>query len=58
MIKFVSKAYILQDGTTCDGQIISHGELFFKAQYLSCMQENTNWYWDKKNHKQVIIVPT
>ena len=22
------------------------------------MQENTNWYWDQKNHQQVLIYPT
>ena len=58
VINFVSEAYKLQDEITCDGQIFPAGELLVKAQYLSCMQENTNWYWDKKNHKQVIIVPT
>ena len=30
--------------TKTHGQVISAGELFFKAQYLWSMQENTNWY--------------
>ena len=45
VIKFVSEAYTFQYDTTCDGNIISTGELVVKAQYLSCMQENKNWYW-------------
>ena len=49
VINFVSEAYTLQYYTKCDRQIISASELFFKAQYLSCMQEKTNWYWDHKN---------
>ena len=40
VIKFVSEAYTLQEDTICDRQIISSGELVFKAQYLICMQEN------------------
>ena len=42
VIKFVSEAYTLQEETTCDGQIISAGELVFKSQYLSCMNGKTN----------------
>ena len=41
-IKFVSEAYNLKYDTTCDGKIISAGEIVVKAQYLICMQENTN----------------
>ena len=48
-IKFVSEAYTLQDNTTCEGKIVSSGGLVFKAQYLICMQENTNFYWNQKN---------
>ena len=44
VIKFVSEAYTLQYENTCDGKISSADELFFKAKYLSCTQENTNWY--------------
>ena len=45
LIKFLSEAYTLQDDTKCNGQIISAGEIFVKAQYLSCMKENTNCHW-------------
>ena len=38
VIKFVSDSYTLQDGTICNGKIISSGEQVFKSQYLSCMQ--------------------
>ena len=58
VINFVSDAYTLQYYTTCKTQIISSGELVVKAQYLSCMQENTNWFWEQKNQQQVIIVST
>ena len=58
VIKFVSYAYTLQEDTTCYGQIISSGELVVKAHYLSCTQEDTNWYLEHKNQKKIIIVLT
>ena len=58
MIDFVSEEYTLQDDTTCDGKIISSGVLVVKSQYLSCMQESTNFYWEQKKQQQVIIVLT
>ena len=58
VINFVSEAYTLQDYTKCDRQIISASECFFKTQYLSCMQENTNCCWYQKKKKQVNIFPT
>ena len=58
VIKFVSEAYNLQDKTTCNGQIISFDEIVVKAKYLIYMQQKTNYYWDQKNHQQVIIFPT
>ena len=58
IIKFVSEAYTFQDYTTHDGQIISAGKLVLKTRYLSCMQENTNWYWRQKDQQQVIIFST
>ena len=58
MIKLPSEAYTLQYETTCDGKIISAGELVFKAKYLSCMQEKINWYWQQKKQQQVITVTT
>ena len=45
MTKFFSEAYTLDEDTPCDGKIDTSGELFFKAQYLSCMQEISKWYW-------------
>ena len=45
VIQFLSDAYKLQNNITIDGQVISAGELFVKAQYICSMQENTNWYW-------------
>ena len=58
VINFVSEAYTLQEDTTCDGHIISAGELVVKSQYLRCKQEETNWYWEQKNQQQIIIFPT
>ena len=58
VIKFFLEAYTLQDGTICDGQISTDSELVFKEQYLSCMQENTKLYWEKKYQQHVIIFPT
>ena len=58
VIKLVSDEYKLQSNTTIYGQVISDGELVFKAQYLCSMQENTNWYWKQQPLQQTIIVPT
>ena len=38
VIKFLSDEYMLQNNTTIYGQVISVGELVFKAQYLCSMQ--------------------
>ena len=38
IIQFISEAYMLQTNTTIYGQVISDGELAFKAQYLCSMQ--------------------
>ena len=58
VIQFLSEAYTLQNNTTIDGQVISAGELFVKAQYLCSMQENINWYWKQQPLQQTIISPT
>ena len=58
VIKFMSKAYTLQNNTQIDRQVISADELFFKAQYLCSMQENTNCYWKQYSLQQTIIVFT
>ena len=56
MIKFVSLLYTLQEDTTCNGQIISANELVFKAEHISYMQENTNYYWGQKiNNKSLLF---
>ena len=48
VIQFISEAYTLQKNTTIDGQVISAGELFVKAQYICSMQENTNCYFKQQ----------
>ena len=58
MVKFILAAYTLHDDTACNGKTVLAGELVVKAQYLICIQENINWYWEKKDQKQVIIFPT
>ena len=58
LIKFFSKAYTLQYDSTCDGQMGLDSELFYKEQCLSCMQENTIIYHNKKQKQKVILVPT
>ena len=58
VIQFLSEAYPLQNITTIDGEFISAGELVVKAQYISSMQENNNWYWKQQPLQQNIIVPT
>ena len=58
VIKLISEAYMLQNNTTIDRQVISAGELVVKAQYLCFMQENRNWYQKQQPLQQTIIVPT
>ena len=58
IIQFLSDAYKLQNDITIDGQVISAGELFVKAQYICSMQENTNWYWRLQPLQQTITFPT
>ena len=58
LIQLLSEAYTLQNNTTIYGQVISAGELVFKAQYLCSMQENTNWYWKQQPLQHTIIPPT
>ena len=58
VIMFISEAHTLKNNTTIDGQIISTGELVFKAQYLCSMQVNTNWYLEQQSLQQTIIVKT
>ena len=55
VIKFVSETYTLQYDNTFNEKIISAGELVLKALCLSCIQENTNCYWEQKNQQQVFI---
>ena len=58
VIVFTSEVYTLQDNTTIDGQIITAGKLFAKAQYIFSMQVDTNWYWNQHPQQHVITVPT
>ena len=58
VIQFISEAYRLQNNTKIYGQIISAGELVFKAQYICSMQENTNWYWKQQSLQHNIMVTT
>ena len=58
VIMFTSGAYILQENTTIDGQIITAVELVVKAQYLCSMQIDTNWYWNQQPKHHVITVST
>ena len=51
VINFISEACTLQEDTTCDCQIISPGGIVVNAHYLDCMQENTNWCLEQKNHQ-------
>ena len=53
-----SEAYILQENTTIDGQIITAGELVVKSQYICSVQVDTNWYWNQQPKQHVITVPT
>ena len=58
VIQFISDAYTLQSNTTIDGQFISAGELFVKAQHICSMQENTNWHRKQQKLQQTIIFLT
>ena len=53
---FTSGAYILQENTTIDGQIINAGELVVNAKYLCSMQVDTNWDCNQQPKDHVITV--
>ena len=55
---FTSEAYKFQDNTTIDGKIITTGEFIIKAKYLSSMQVDTNWYWNKHLQQHINTVTT
>ena len=58
VIQLISEAYTLHNIAQIYGQVISSGELVFKAQYICSMQENANWYYKQQSLKQTIMVPT
>ena len=58
VIKFLSKAYALQEETICNRQISTSGQLVVKAQYMNYIQDNTHWYWEQTQQQQNIIVPS
>ena len=41
-----------------DGKISTAVELFVKAQYMYCMQDNIHWYWEQKSQHNNIIFTT
>ena len=45
VVKFLLEPYMLQDKKTVDKQVIKVGKIIVKAEYLSIMKTNTNWYW-------------
>ena len=53
---FTSGAYTLKENTTIDGQIITAGELVFKAQHLCSIQIYTNLYWNQQPKHHFITV--
>ena len=50
-----NKLYI---STKNDGQMITAGKFFVKAQYLCSMQVDTDWYCYPHNQQRVSTVPT
>ena len=54
---FTSESFTLHYNTKIDGQKITAGELFVKAQYICSVQVDTNWYWYQHPKQHVIIVP-
>ena len=58
VIRFMSKYYTIKEAIMCNRKISSAGELVFKDQYISCMEDNTKWYWRISQQQNNIIVPT
>ena len=52
VIKFVLEAYTIQEDISCYIQISTVGEIVSKAQYLSCMQEISKFYWEKSSRNK------
>ena len=58
VVKYILDAYILQEYTTCDGEISTAGEIVARSQYPSCMKENMKWYWEQTQQQQIIYFLT
>ena len=58
VIKFMSEPYTIQEEKMFDGKFTTAGEIVVKAQYMNCLQDNMNWYWEQKPRQNNIIVPT
>ena len=54
----MSGGYTLQENTTIDGQVITSGQLVFKAQYICSMQVDNNLYSNQQPKHLVITFPT
>ena len=44
VVNNVFDAYKLQEDTSCNGEISTASEIFFRVQYLRGMKENKKWH--------------
>ena len=49
---------MLQDNKTVEKKVINAGEIILKAEYLSIMKSNTNWYCKKIGTKDNVVIAT
>ena len=57
-VKLLSEPYTLQDNKTVNKKFIKAGELTVKAEYLSIIKANTNWYLQQLGTKESVIIST
>ena len=56
VIMYPYETYTLQEDQTTYGKVSQSGELVVKYEYLSLMEENTNWYWQHHGTNQSVII--
>ena len=56
-MKYVSEDYIIQEDTTCDGEISTSDEFILKSKYLSYKKAKKG-YWEQTQKQNIIVFPT
>ena len=58
VIIYIYEPYTLQEDQTSYGQVSKAGEILVKAEYLSVIKSETNWYCKQHGTKHSVIIST